>query len=65
MGAKTEKNLPTPFVFARRRAIFAARAHILSETPNAKEDTAVKAQMPNIGDVDDLIFQDCWLVSDR
>ena len=50
---------------ARRHATFAAGAHILSETPNAKEDAAMNVQMPNIGDVDDLIFQDHWLVSDR
>lgn len=50
---------------ALRCAIFPADAHILSETPNAKEDATVNVQAPHIGDVDDLIFQDHWLVSDR
>lgn len=36
------------------------------EAQNAKEDTMVRVFANDIpGDVDDLIFQDCWLVSDR
>lgn len=32
---------------------------------NAKEETDMRPQINSIGDVDDLIFQDCWLASDR
>lgn len=36
------------------------------EAQNAKEDKTVRIFANDIpGDVDDLIFQDCWLVSDR
>ena len=36
------------------------------EAQIAKEDIIMRIFADNIpGDVDDLIFQDCWLVSDR
>ena len=36
------------------------------EAQNAKEDMTVRFFENDIlGDVDDLIFQDCWLASDR
>ena len=33
--------------------------------PIAKEEPKVRPQMLHIGDVDDLIYQDEWLISDR
>ena len=46
------------------RAISRHRAHILIKDRFAKEE--IPMNTPYVGsDVDDLIFQDNWLVSDR
>lgn len=38
--------------------------HILKGNLNAKEDISLRPH-GNTGDVDDLIFEDSWLISDR
>lgn len=37
----------------------------MTKSPQSKEDTAMKLFGTGAGDVDDLIFQDCWIPSDR
>ena len=46
------------------RAISRHRAHILTKDRFAKEEIPMKTLYVG-SDVDDLIFQDNWLVSDR
>lgn len=59
------KNLSTFFAFCLLLCKFSRCAAYTERNPDAKEDTAMKIQTANIGDVDDLIFQDCWFSSDR
>ncbi len=40
-------------------------AYTVRKTLNAKEDIKMRPQTNHTGDVDDLIFQDSWITSDR
>ncbi len=45
---------------------FRARCIYWQEVQTAKEDKDMNFREKEVpGDVDDLIFQDCWLASDR
>jgi hypothetical protein len=44
---------------------FSPPLHRLTNSTQSKEDTAMKHFGTGAGDVDDLIFQDCWMPSDR
>jgi len=52
------------FRFSSFRVILSWDVHILAGSPDAKEEFNMLYHSL-IGDVDDLIFQDGWLISDR
>lgn len=53
------------FCVASFYAISRLVAHILMGAQNAKEEVNMEVQANRVGDVDDLIFQDHWITSDR
>ena len=53
------------FFVVRFRAIFPADPHILTETDCCKGGTSMEKYRNQEVDIDDLIFQDNWSISDR
>jgi hypothetical protein len=63
----TDENKKTfnSFRAAKFRATSRHQAHILKKSLHAKEADTMITNALNVGDIDDLIFQDSWVISDR
>jgi hypothetical protein len=63
-GKKLKKSFDR-FRTAKFRATSRRQKHILKKSLIAKEADIMITHTMNVGDIDDLIFQDSWVISDR